>query len=642
MNRLGILAAWLLLATVSPGQELERIRYNNSDLIVDLGVGLWSWPLPMDFDGDGDHDLVVVCPDKPYNGTYLFENTSGKNTTSPTAKGNARLPVLQPARKISRGLQNVQVSYVDARPRVLSPAREHVDFLTKGLDTSKPLAPPAKIGHTGKIRANQWKYVDYDADGKLDLIVGIGDWSDYGWDDAYNDRGQWTNGPLHGCVYLLRNVGDDEAEYAEPVKLTANGKPIDVFGWPSPNFADFDGDGDLDLLCGEFLDKFTYFENTGSRAKPQYAAGRRLVHEGKPLAMELQMIVPVAFDWDADGDMDLIVGDEDGRVALVEHTGAVAAGLPQFLPPVYFQQRAADVKFGALATPCGFDWDGDGDDDIICGNTAGYIALIENLGGQPPKWAAPEKLRAGGEVIRIQAGPNGSIQGPCEAKWGYTTQTVGDWDHDGLPDIVANSIWGRVVWYRNVGSRSQPQLAAAQPIEVAWPDAPPKPAWTWWNPSGQELVTQWRTTPVVVDFDGDDLNDLVMLDHEGFLCLYRRARAGDSLKLLPPRRIFIDSQGEPLQLNAGRAGRSGRRKLAVVDWDGDGRLDVLVNSTSATWLRNVETRDGQVVLADQGQLSTRNISGHTSSPTTVDFNRDGTPDLLVGAEDGYLYYKPHP
>ena len=27
------------------------------------------------------------------------------------------------------------------------------------------------------------------------------------------------------------------------------------------------------------------------------------------------MIVPVAIDWDGDGDIDLVVGDEDGRVA---------------------------------------------------------------------------------------------------------------------------------------------------------------------------------------------------------------------------------------------------------------------------------------------------------------------------------------
>src|SRR2546423_10920986 len=148
---------------------------------------------------------------------------------------------------------------------------------------------------------------------------------------------------------------------------------------PSPNLADFDGDGDLDLLCGEFLDAFTYFENTGTRHAPAFAEGRRLTDlAGKPVAMNLQMIVPVAIDWDRDGDVDLVVGDEDGRVALVEHTGTIVAGVPRFLPPAYFRQEADDVKFGALVTPCSVDWDGDGDEDLICGNSAGYLGWIEN------------------------------------------------------------------------------------------------------------------------------------------------------------------------------------------------------------------------------------------------------------------------
>ena len=85
-------------------------------------------------------------------------------------------------------------------------------------------------------------------------------------------------------------------------------------------------------------------------------------------------------------------------------------------------------------------------------------------------------------IIRIQAGPNGSIQGPAEAKWGYTVLNVADWDHDGLLDVIINSIWGKICWYKNVGTATKPVLAAQQPIEVAWEGATPKPAWFWWNP----------------------------------------------------------------------------------------------------------------------------------------------------------------
>jgi len=438
--------------------------------------------------------------------------------------------------------------------------------------------------------------------------------------------------------------------------LKAARKPIDVYGMPSPSFADFDGDGDLDLVCGEFLDSFTYFQNVGTRDKPQYAASRRLAHDGEPLHMDLQMITPVAFDWDGDGDADLIVGDEDGRVALVENTGEVKGGLPQFLPPRYFQQQAADVKFGALVTPVSFDWDNDGDEDLVCGNTAGYIGLVENLdGGNPPKWAAPRYLRADGKVLRIQAGSNGSIQGPCEAKWGYTTLSVADWDHDGLPDLVVNSIWGKVVWYKNVGTRERPKLAAAKPIHVAWEDEAPSPKWNWWKPDGSELATQWRTTPVVYDLNTDGLNDLVMLDHEGYLAFFERRRSDTSLTLQPPQRIFqveavqtYDSRHRkragngPIRMNDGQAGRSGRRKLCITDWDSDGRPDLLVNSVNANFLRNLGTRDGKTVFEDRGPVHERVLAGHTTSPTVVDWDRNGKPDLLLGGEDGFLYYMKNP
>ncbi|MHC4498840.1 MAG: FG-GAP repeat domain-containing protein, partial [Planctomycetota bacterium] len=279
---------------------LERVKYNNPGLEVDLGVGLWAWPLPMDYDGDGDYDLVVSCPDKPYNGTYFFENPDG----------NVKMPVLTPGVRIGRGYKHAQVSYVHGKPRVLIPAKELVSFRSAGSDFEKTVEiyPTDRIHKAkGRIRARQWKYCDYDGDGDQDLIAGIADWTEYGWDNAFNSEGRWTNGPLHGYVYLILNNGTtDKPVYAEPVQISAEGKPIDVYGMPSPNLEDFDGDGDLDIICGEFVDKMTYFENIGARTKPKYAQGRYLTHDGQTLTMDLCMIVPVALDWDKDGDVDLV------------------------------------------------------------------------------------------------------------------------------------------------------------------------------------------------------------------------------------------------------------------------------------------------------------------------------------------------
>ena len=655
-----ILAGLALLSAVVSGNAaetnaLERIRYNSPGLTVDLGVGLWAWPLPMDFDGDGDLDLVVNCPDKPYNGVYFFENVSGD-----TAKN--KMPVFKPGRRISKGLQNVQVSYVDGKPVVMSPGTIHPDFLKTGLDKGVKLPLPANI-HSNKVRANMWRQVDFEGDGRLDIVVGVGDWTEYGWDNAYDASGKWTNGPLRGFIYAARNTGTTEKPlYEKPVKVMAGDKPAETFGWPSPNFADFDGDGDLDLLCGEFLDGFTYFENIGTRAEPKYAPGKRLkLADGKPLVMDLEMITPTAIDWDKDGDLDLIVGDEDGRVAFVENTGKFAADhTPVFLAPRYFQQEADEVKFGALATPFGVDWDGDGDIDLLSGNTAGYIAFFENLSGpgvEKPKWAAPKYLSAGGKVIRPMAGPNGSIQGPAEAKWGYTTLSVADWDGDGLPDLLVNSILGNVEWYKNIGTRRSPKLAAAQSVEVEWNGPQPALAWGWRKPKGKALLTQWRTTPVGVDWNKDGLMDLVMLDQEGYLAFFERVKKDGKLVLLAPKRVFrgdmltaadpkpkyaLMPAGDAIWMNKKPAGGSGRRKICITDWDGDGHLDLLVNAANAAFLRQTTHRDGQWFFKDLGLLVEQNIEGHDVSPTVVDWNGDGIPDFLGGAEDGRFYYLRNP
>ncbi len=193
---------------------LLPLQYNNPGLEVDLGVGLWAWPFPMDFDGDGDMDLVVSCPDKPSNGLYYFEN--------PTQDPSIKMPAFKPAVRLGDTGQNVQVSYVDGNPVML---RENLEFpkfkeTGAGKDGGKRIYENSRF-HSGKTRARMWRYVDWEGDGDQDLIVGIGDWTDYEWDQAYDAQGRWQNGPLHGWVYLIEN---EDGKYSDkPVKVQAGG-----------------------------------------------------------------------------------------------------------------------------------------------------------------------------------------------------------------------------------------------------------------------------------------------------------------------------------------------------------------------------------------------------------------------------------
>ena len=317
--------------------------------------------------------------------------------------------------------------------------------------------------------------------------------------------------------------------------------------------------------------------------------------------------------------------------------------MPVFKSVVYLKQEADVVKFGVLVTPFSVDWDEDGDEDLICGCSAGYIGFIENIGGgDTPVWDKPVRMKADNKIIRIMAGNNGSIQGPAEKKWGYTVLSVVDWDGDGLKDIITNDIWGKIEWYKNIGKKGAPELTFKGSVKIDWNgEDNAKPKWNWWNPKPKELVTQWRTTPYAIDWNKDGLMDLVMLDHEGYLAFFERFEKNGELYVLPGKRIFKEigkeKDGGLLRLNAKEAGGSGRRKICFADWDGDGDLDLLANSRNVELWENVGRSEGIVSFKKHGDLFKRRLAGHTTSPTTVDWNKDGVPDLLIGAEDGHFY-----
>ena len=68
---------------------------------------------------------------------------------------------------------------------------------------------------------------------------------------------------------------------------------------------------------------------------------------------------------------------------------------------------------------------------------------------------------------------------------------------------------------------------------------------------------------------------------------------------------------------------------------------MLVDSVNADWWRNCETRSGNIVLKRVGPLGQRQLASHSTSPCVVDWDGNGKPDLLLGAEDGFFYHLPH-
>ena len=155
----------------------------------------------------------------------------------------------------------------------------------------------------------------------------------------------------------------------------------------------------------------------------------------------------------------------------------------------------------------------------------------------------------------------------------------------------------------------------------------------------------WRCKPCCLDWNKDGLTDLVTLDHQGYLCLFQRSKmANGQLMLTAGQRIFNSPTGKPLRFGEGVAGRSGRGKFDLVDWDDDGDRDLLAyefdTHLGVAYFQNVGS-DTQPILAKQGDLLADRgviLAAHSTTPCAVDANGDEKLDLLVGAEDGLVYF----
>lgn len=599
--------------------KLHKLEYNNPDILVDLDVGFKSVPMPMDFDGDGDLDfLISESGSYAESGVFYFENISG----------NVEMPVFRYGMRVNSERFRLGydgsyfvVSNVDGHVHVLTPDRVNQKLLKyedvpQNVFWKQTVIDLSETGWEFSDKPAAWKQIDFNGDGIHDLMCG-----------------KKSGGKLG--LYFFKNSGNTaNPEYEKPVKvLPESGESFGSDLQHGVTLADFDNDGDYDYVLIGNYSNLVYYENEGTSQNYKFVTGKKLVYNNQIIQLDSKYgsaIKPRAIDFDKDGFTDIIAGDEDGKVSFLKNTGKTENGIPQFLPPRFFQQEAKFVDFGALTAPRIFDWDNDGRDDILSGNGLGNIGFIRNISETGLKFDKPELIEAAGEDILIL---------PEGAHWGYVTIDVGYWNEDDLPDILANHHHGNVVWFENTGTKNNPKLTRPKPVEVQWDGKPQIPDWVPGTTKGNELLAQWRTSPFIMDFNKDGLNDLVMMDYQGYLVVYPRFKQNEKLMLGHPQKNFVFPDGEPILLNQLKRKSTGRLKISFCDWDGDGLEDLIVASKPAIdWMKNLGMKDGKMVLQYMGRVLSRTLMGHTDGPVTPDFNNDGIPDLLVGTETGVFYY----
>ncbi len=245
-----------------------------------------------------------------------------------------------------------------------------------------------------------------------------------------------------------------------------------------------------------------------------------------------------------------------------------AAGGPIYADSTPVLEEDADLYAGTLPTPTTVDWNGDGVLDILAGNSEGFGLFFQNIGSnEEPKFFPPPRVQAGGRDIQVQAGYAGSLQGLQEARWGYVSPNVIDWNGDGAPDLITGDITGNYHIYLNRGTPKEPRLDPAHPLYC----------------DGVDLHGMWRVRPALAKIG--DRTALAILDGNNRFHLYWRI---DDYNVEDGGDLVLED-GKPIGSNSGPAGLSGRCKLDFFDWNSDGKLDLVIGTGRVNSIPDPET-----------------------------------------------------
>ncbi len=653
-----LLYGTLLLATFAWAQN-EELMVSGQPMLVGgkegigplASIGISSTPLGYAYVFNGERPDIFVSSDRWYPGFHLYryvkDAPNGVPIFSPPIEvETSELPKLE-----DHALQDHAVAayiFQNSQTEVIGIWALHEEIIIARFENDGlRFKVESKIALSGLPRLPSAATASLSEDGQLSLFLSVRDGVSYKpaivhhRDAAYrpfDGSGIWMGGIPRDAIYRATFAFPDvpRSTKAEEIVSHADGGHFGING-----MAVLENQGENRLVFGTLLGglhSLTDFMPGNGNAP---VSKTPVVDEwGISLRHPETWTNVIAYPSSDSSRIDFLASGEGGMYYYQRQPERDLYDRIAFKPMGEVQQASAELFGGTLVVPNLVDWNGDGSLDIVSGNSQGFFLFFENLASNKnPQFSPPQRLAAAGEMVHIQ-GQYGSIQGPGEARWGYTCPNLYDWNGDGLHDILMNDVRGKHTVYLNVGTKTHPQLASEKPLYLY----------------DLDMHGSWRTRPGIDTLDGQRV--YITLNDDDQFHLYRQV---DVYNLEDGGRLLLED-GSPIHANFLNAGGRGRTKFESVDWDSDGDFDLIVGTprhgtvpvadeSGLPWSKN---KAGAAVLLLENKGTNQDpafaypklmhhkgepvhLGQHACSPAVAFF--DEKPDLIVGTEYGrFIYY----